>query len=43
MKTLMLTLMVVMSSCAVTSHGTQPSKLGTAKSSSDLVASLDKY
>ena len=40
MKTLMLTLVVVMSSCAVTSHGTQPSKLGTAKSSSDLLASL---
>lgn len=40
MKTLMLAAVVVMSSCAVTSHGTQPSTLGTARSSAELVALL---
>ncbi len=41
MKHLVLAVMVVvMSSCAVTSHGAQPAKLGVTRSTADLVASL---
>jgi glyoxylase-like metal-dependent hydrolase (beta-lactamase superfamily II) len=40
MKKLMLAVVVMMSGCAVTSHQAQPSKLGTAKSTADLLASL---
>ena len=40
MKTLMLMAVVVASGCAVTSHGTQAARLGTVRSTADLVAAL---
>lgn len=42
MKTTTLLAVMVMSGCAVTSHGTQPAALGSPRSTADLVASLAK-